>query len=110
MKKEERVKSSELFNYIINKGNKISNTYFTLFYLDNNDHKKLFGISAPKKLGNAVVRNRIKRQLRSLIFQTKKLFKNDRNYIIIVKKSFIGEKFDLLKEDLIKLIGDANEK
>lgn len=110
MKKHERVKSNLLFNEIIKEGKKKSNNYFTIFFVDKDNLKPLFGVSAPKKLGNAVVRNKLKRQVRALIMETKFLFKNNRNYIIIVKDAFksanYAEKLNSLKE----LIGEINEK
>ena len=110
MKKEERVKSKILFNKIINEGKKISNKYFTIFYIDKNNIKPLFGISAPKKNGNAVIRNKLKRQTREIIREIKLLFKNKRNYIIIVKKTCLELKYDEMKNQLQTLIGELNEK
>jgi len=110
MKKKERVKSKILFNEIINNGHKISNDYFTFFYLDKDQENPLFGISAPKKVGIAVVRNKLKRITRELILKTKKMFKNNRNYIIIVKKTCLETKFSVLEEKFMELIGEANEK
>lgn len=110
MKKKDRVKSNILFNEIIGKGKKVSNKYFTIFLLDKKETKPLFGVTAPKRVGNAVTRNKLKRQTRELILKTKFLFKNNRNYIIIIKDvclhSSHAEKLQALKT----LIGDANEK
>lgn len=106
MKKDERVKDNRLFNKIINEGNKISNNYFTFFYLNNDSDKPLFGISAPKKVGNAVTRNKLKRITRMLIHNNKSLFKNNQNYIIIVKKSCLEEKYSRVEEEFKNLIGE----
>ena len=110
MKKEERVKSKILFNEIINKGKKVSNDFFTIFFLDKKDNNPLFGISAPKKTGNAVVRNKLKRQTRELIRKTKFLFKKNRNYIIIVKKTCLECSFNKKLTLLQTMIGEMNEK
>lgn len=106
MKKNERVKSNILFNDIIKRGKKISNQYFTIFFVDTNLDKPLFGISAPKKVGNAVVRNKLKRQTRELVDATKLLFKNNKNYIIIIKESCLSANFNAKLEALTTLIGD----
>ena len=110
MKKRERVKSKILFNEIINQGKKISNNYFTIFYVDKNEDKPLYGISAPKKLGNAVTRNKLKRQTRELIHDTKLLFKKNRNYIIIIKKTCLECNYQERLRALQTLIGEMNEK
>ena len=110
MKKRERVKSKILFNEIINNGKKESNKFFTIFFIDKKDEQPLFGISAPKKTGNAVTRNKLKRQTRELIKETKLLFKNNRNYIIIIKKSCLDYSFQEKLDELKRLIGEINEK
>lgn len=110
MKKKDRVKSNILFNEIIGKGKKVSNKYFTIFLLDKKEPKPLFGVTAPKKIGSAVTRNKLKRQTRELIDKTKLLFKNKRNYIIIIKDVCLHSSYEQKLEALQTLIGEANEK
>jgi len=110
MKKYEIVKSNIAFNEIINKGKKVSNSFFTIFYIENNQDKAKFGVTVPKRIGKAVIRNLLKRQTREIISKTKFLFKNNRNYIIIVKEKCLKETFSNKMEALKKLIGEANEK
>ncbi len=110
MKKIERVKSNILFNQIINEGTKVSNSMYSIFFVNKNDQTPLFGIAAPKKLGNAVTRNKVKRQTRALVDNNKLLFKNNRNYIIIVKEKFLTSSFIEKEDNLQNLIGEANEK
>ena len=63
MKKENRIKKNEEFTKIISKKHCISNAVFIMYY-DNRalDHARV-GISVSKKIGNAVIRNKIKRIL-----------------------------------------------
>jgi len=70
----------------------------------------MFGVAVPKRLGNAVLRNRLKRQTRELLDKTKLLFQNHRNYIIIVKEKFLNDSFSVKLEALQQLIGEINEK
>lgn len=110
MKKYERVKSNILFNEIINCGKKKGNKFFTIFYIETQNKNPLYGVAVPKRIGNAVVRNRLKRQTRELVDKTKLLFKNNRNYIIIVKEKCLKESFTIKLEALQQLIGEINEK
>ncbi len=110
MKKRERVKSNILFNQIINEGTKVANSLFSVFFVNKKEELPLFGIAAPKKLGNAVLRNKVKRQVRALIDENKLLFKNNRNYIIIVKEKFLTSDYPTKLENFKNLIGEANEK
>ena len=110
MKKHERVKSNILFNDIIENGIKVSNKFFTIFFKDKDEQNNLYGITAPKRVGNAVIRNKLRRQTRQLVDDTKKLFKNKRNYIIIIKEVCLEAKYIDKKQALINLIGECNEK
>jgi len=112
MKKKDIVKSKIIFNDIIKKGVRNTNKYFVICSVIKDEDIPKFGIAVGKKLGNAVTRNKIKRQLRNIIDNNKILFKNNHNYIIIVKKEILILSFQEMNNELVKLIkkGDINEK
>lgn len=55
-------------------------------------------------MGNAVTRNKIKRQLRNIIDNNLKLFPNFHNYIIICKKEILKLSYSEMEKELIKLL------
>lgn len=111
MKRYEMVKSHEEFNEIINKGKKLSNKYMIVFFLPKIFEKPNFGIAVGKKIGNAVVRNKLKRQFRAIIDNHRFLFKNNYNYIIMIKREANNATFDCLEKELVNLLGkEKNEK
>ncbi|MDP1975103.1 MAG: ribonuclease P protein component [Alphaproteobacteria bacterium] len=60
-----------------------------------------YGLTVTKKIGNAVIRNRVKRRLRPLIrdlFPTLALPFCD--YVFIARHSLIDQHFDLLKKEV----------
>ncbi len=67
MKVVNRVKKYEEFQKIINEGSLIRNDSFNAYYVKVTTPLSRFGISIPKKSGNAVMRNRMKRQIRAAI-------------------------------------------
>ena len=67
MKVVNRVKKYEEFQKIINEGSLIRNDSFNAYFVKVATPLSRFGISIPKKSGNAVVRNRMKRQIRAAI-------------------------------------------
>jgi ribonuclease P protein component len=86
-----------------------------VFYeFDQNEKNYKFGISVSKKIANAVGRNKIKRQLKSMI--DKNIYKKGIKCIIIVRKSYLENDFNQNEIDLnyildkIKIKGEANEK
>ena len=104
MKKNLRVKSKILFNDIIKKGKRNQNNYFVLCYEKNNDNINKFGFAVGTKIGNSVIRNKIKRQLRNIVRDNYNLFSNYYNYIIIVKKDILRLNYSKMEEELINLI------
>ena len=60
------LKNSEDFLEIINKGQKFTKFGLTFYFLKNNKIESKFGISIKKKTGNAVYRNKLKRQIKNL--------------------------------------------
>jgi len=65
VEKAYRIKKNSDFQFIYKKGKSVANKQFVVYTKANKDleHFRL-GISVSKKLGNAVVRNRIKRAIR----------------------------------------------
>ena len=112
MKKKNVVKSKILFNDIIQNGKRNANKYFVICSVSKNEVSNNFGIAVGKKVGNAVIRNKIKRQLRNIIDNNLKLFPNFHNYIIICKKEILKLSYSEMEKELIKLLnkGEQNEK
>ena len=74
MEKQYRIKKNKDFQFVYNKGKSVANRQFVVYTKPNKTltHFRL-GISVSKKIGNAVVRNRIKRGVR----ETFKVHKDD---------------------------------
>ena len=88
MKKEYRVKKNEEFSRIIKRKQSLANRSFIIYYLKNDlDHSRI-GISVSKKLGKAVIRNKIKRQVRMMVQETVNLNDNY-DYIVIVRNKYL---------------------
>ena len=100
MKEKYRVKNKELFNDIIQKGNQTKTKYFYIYYNENNLDYPRFGVAVGKKVGKAVIRKKYKRIIRNILMENKKTFKNNRDYIIMIKKTGLDKSYEELKQDL----------
>ncbi len=114
MKKEKRVKTKQDFQKVIAAKKKISSNIFVIYYLSNDKQESRYGISASKKLGNAVMRVKIRRQVRSMIVEIER-FENiiHLDFVIIVRRKFLNNNYhdnlEELKKMLLKIGGMTNE-
>ena len=108
MKKINIVKKNRDFSRIIKNNRPIKSNLFVIYLEKNTNDIYKFGIYASKKVGNAVSRNRVKRQIKSIL--DKNTYKNNFNCIIIIKKDIIDKSFDEMSKDLNILINKLNIK
>lgn len=109
MNKKYIIKDSDIFDEIIQNGFKKSNDIFTIFYKKYDQSISKYGLAIGKKNGNAVHRNLIKRQIKSIIVNNKLLFSNGYYYIIMVKKGFLDIEYTKKEKSLIEIIEKVNE-
>ena len=103
MKRIETIKKREDFTKIIKKGLFQKNDIFVIYYLKSSTEGKI-GIAITKKIGKAFLRNKIKRQIRSIIDQNKLLFSKEYNYIIMIRDKCKSINFKEKNKKLTELI------
>lgn len=108
MDKMHTVKKNTEFSRIIHTGRYYKNDSYVIYIKDNKLNTYRFGISISKKLGNAVHRNKYKRQLRFIIDKYKKNYQNNFDYIIIIKDGFISSNFQNKESSYTSLIEKIN--
>ncbi len=97
------VKKNYEFQKIISNRSFIKTNIYFIYFKKNDLNYHRFGVSVGKKLGNAVVRNKVKRQIRSMLtfdFATTEGY----DQIIIVRKSYFSNSYLVNKEVLLKQI------
>ena len=104
MKKVNIIKNSRDINKILNDRKCIRNKYYSIFLGENNEDTYRFAICVSKKIGNAVVRNKIKRQTKDIIDKSNLIFKTNKDYVIIVSREINSIDFNEMKKNLIDLI------
>lgn len=105
MKNKKIIKKNFEFQEIIGKQKFYRNSSFVIYYTKNDKGYFRYGISVGKKIGNAVTRNKIKRQIRMMIQdQIIKLPKFSYDIIIIARNRMLEKSFDQNQKELIKLI------
>lgn len=104
MKKINIIKKKEEINDIIHTRNMIKNKYYYIYYKENKYDNHRFCICVSKKIGNAIIRNKNKRQIKDIIDKSNLIFKRNVDYVIIVSKEINNINFNEKRKYLIELI------
>ena len=109
MRKLYIVKKQYDFDRIIKIGKMRKNKSYVIYYEKNDLPYDRFGISVGKKIGNAVNRNKHKRKLRAIIDNYKKLYVNNRDYIIILRRSAKDREYNELNQDFLAIMDNIRK-
>jgi ribonuclease P protein component len=100
--KTERLRKRREFLGVYERGDKIQSTYFVLYMLENGRPHHRLGITASRKIGRAVVRNRIKRSLREVFRANKQAIFPHCDLVVNAKRSAARARNQQLQEDVLK--------
>lgn len=101
----ESLKKNREFKKVYENGRSYATRNLVIYQLNYKKGKKnRYGLSVSKKIGNAVVRNKLKRRLREIIreIEKKEDFKGY-DIIFIARNSVVGLDYHHLKKDVKKL-------
>ncbi len=96
---QERIRKRKDFLSLYKKGKRYRGKYFNLIYFSNDFCFSRMAVIVSKKVGNAVKRNKIKRQMRTLFRRNKSLLKTPLDIIIIAKKEILESSWLTLQGD-----------
>lgn len=105
MEKAYRVKKNKEFQEIFRKGKSFANRQLVIYYIEktNQPHFRI-GLSVGKKIGNAVMRNRIKRCLRQAFSDLKDSIPAGYDIVIIARQPAKDMDCHSFKNSLIHLL------
>lgn len=91
-----------------NRGLRVARPGFVLLARPNDGQGKRYGITVTKKIGNAVVRNRMKRRFRELLWAAlPDAGLPDHDHILIGREGGIEREFAVLREELAAALARA---
>lgn len=95
LNKSEILRDKRDFNEVYSKGRSYANKNLVIHVLNDERYNGKVGFAAGKKLGGAVVRNRVKRLLRETYRLCKKNLRSDCALIVMGRKNLIDAKVDV---------------
>ena len=107
LNKINRLKKRKEYNFIYKKGQVFYTKYLSLYIVKTKNLNSKFGFSVGSKVGNSVVRHRIKRVLSEIIRQkVETLPKN--NYVFVAKSGCEEISFNDIKKNIELILKKAN--
>jgi ribonuclease P protein component len=108
--KSDRLLKRDEFRRVYEQGRKLHARYFTAFILPGRDSRPRIGITATRKIGNAVERNRARRLLREAFRKNKWLVPAGIDIVINVKRPLVEAAYGDLEGDFIAFLERAGKQ
>ncbi|HEX3255306.1 MAG TPA: ribonuclease P protein component [Gaiellaceae bacterium] len=111
MQRRHRLSRSRDFDAVYRHGRSVSTRFLVLYSFPREDGEPRIGLAVPRSAGGAVVRNRIKRQLREVWTELLPEIEPGRDYVLIVRPGLAdaveARGFDWLRERVTEVLGKA---
>jgi ribonuclease P protein component len=113
VQRRNRLSRSRDFDEVYRRGRSVSTRFLTLYWFtrDETIGAPRLGLAVPREVGNAVVRNRIKRQLRELFTARAERVPASNDYVLKVRKGLPeaveANGYEWLGERLDEVMGKA---
>ncbi len=104
MKKDKRLRTNEDYLNVYRKGKNYWNRNLTMYVKKNNLENSRFGYTITKKIGNSVVRNKVRRQMKEIIRLHLNLIKSGYDIVIIPKKNTVDISYKELESAIMHLL------
>ncbi|WP_073340415.1 ribonuclease P protein component [Clostridium grantii] len=109
MKKEEKIRKNKQFTIVYRRGKSIADSLLVLYVYKNNQNNDInkVGISVSKKVGNSVVRSRVKRLISEGYRLNRDDLKKGYDFVFIARNNAKGKDFKEIEKSVIKLMKRA---
>ena len=108
MKVINRLKKDEEFKKVLKNHKVLKNETVNVFYQKNELNRLRIGISVSKKIGNAVIRVKVRRQIRAFIAIYNN-YQKGYDIVIVTKRVFTTQPFETNYKSLISLLNKATQ-
>ena len=110
MKKKNRVRKANEFQSMIHGSKKTINESFVCYFAPKKEKEARVGITLSKKMGHAVVRNKLKRQVRMMCEELIDFSDYNKDIVLIVRFGYQSLDYAANKNNLEKLLLKATIK
>lgn len=97
------IKKNKDYKKIYSRGKSVADPFIVLYSLRNNSDGCRFGFTVSKKVGNAVVRNRVRRLFKEVCRLNLEKFPKGYDYVLLARKNISSRKYMQVEQSLLKL-------
>lgn len=97
------LKENSRFRRLYHRGNSVGNRYLVLYCLRNREGVTRVGLTVSAKLGNAVVRNRMRRRLREIYRLNRERFLDGFDVVVVVRNAALDAPYSELSRAYLSL-------
>ena len=108
MEELKKIKESYIFRRAYKKGRSLVSPYVVVYMLKNRRNNIRLGITAGKKIGKAVARNRAKRVITAAFRQILSQIPMGYDYVIVARTRILTVKSTAVAESILKLLNSAD--
>ena len=108
MKKLISLKNSREFSQVYNHRESLANKYLVMYILQTDQVYSRIGISVSKKVGNSVVRHRIKRLIKESYRLNMNQIKKGYDFVVVARYSAKGKSFSEIESAFLHLCRKHN--
>lgn len=105
--KDNVLRKNRQFQTVYKTGKSYANKYLVLYAMPKQDGPRRIGFAVGKRLGGAVVRNRVKRLLRESFRLNQHCLKQGIDLIVIGRQPIVGKDYDIVNKAMLDLFGKA---
>lgn len=107
LKRQYRIRTGKQYNNIYKYGKKFGGRYLLVYIMKKEAGGNRFGVVTSKKVGKAVKRNRVKRQIRAIIEHSQNEIPGNNDFIVIARHHIYGVNSQELEKDFLKIMKKA---
>ncbi len=108
MNKEKRLKKRREFVRVYSSGKSLANNAAVIYWLENRGPVTRVGFSANKRLGKAVLRNRIKRQFREAFRLNAHKVRGGMDIVFVARRSAVRLEYKEIEAAILNLLQRAD--
>lgn len=103
MKNTEKLKNPAQFSNVYRNGRSKANRHLIMYILENNSSCNRLGISVSKKVGNSVIRHRVKRLIKESYRLQESVFNSGLDIVVVARGSASAVSYKEMEDALLHL-------